>query len=101
MAQSEATHAEATHAEHAHPPYIMVWAGLFILTIIEVLIAQVTFLPKFWIIVGLVLLATWKALLVALYFMHLKFEPRRLWLLAAAPLPLATILVLAVLIEVR
>lgn len=98
---SEATHPETTHTEHAHPPYMMVWAGLFILTIIEVLIAPVTFLPKFWIIVGLILLALWKALLVALYFMHLKFEPRRLWLLAAAPLPLAAILVLAVLIEVR
>jgi hypothetical protein len=31
--------------------------------------------------------------------MHLRFEPRRLWVLALAPLPLAVILVVAVMTE--
>ncbi len=44
-------------------------------------------------------LAVWKATLVAMYYMHLKFERLRLILLASAPLPLAVILVLAVLLE--
>ena len=44
-------------------------------------------------------MAVWKALLVAMYYMHLKFEPRKLWILAAAPLPLAVILVMIVLSE--
>jgi hypothetical protein len=44
-------------------------------------------------------MALWKALLVALYYMHLRFEPRRLWLIVVAPLPLAIILVTVVLLE--
>ena len=38
-------------------------------------------------------------LVAAMYFMHLRYEPRRLWVLAASPLPLAVILVLAVITE--
>ena len=56
-------------------------------------------LPKFWLAFGLIVMAIWKALLVALYYMHLRFEPKRLWVLAASPLPLAVILVIAVLTE--
>ena len=36
---------------------------------------------------------------MAIYFMHLKFEPRRFLLVVLAPLPLAVILVVAVLQE--
>ena len=39
------------------------------------------------------------ALLVALYFMHLRFETNRLRILAIAPLPLAVIMILAVITE--
>jgi cytochrome c oxidase subunit 4 len=63
----------------------------------------VAFLPfsKTIIILLLVGLAFWKALLVALYFMHLRFEPNRLRILAIAPLPLIVILVVAVIQEYR
>jgi caa(3)-type oxidase subunit IV len=44
-------------------------------------------------------LAVWKALLVALYFMHLRFETYRVRILAIAPLPLAVIMVIAVITE--
>jgi caa(3)-type oxidase subunit IV len=44
-------------------------------------------------------MAFWKATLVALYYMHLRWEPRRLWILATSPLPLIAILILAVLME--
>jgi len=81
------------------PNYMLVWLGLFLLTIIEVGVAFVTTLPKQALILILVGLAIWKAVLVAMYYMHLKFEPRRLALLAASPLPLAVILVVAVLAE--
>lgn len=84
--------------EAQHPNYMAIWAALFALTILEVGVAFVA-LPKGQIIAALLILAVWKALLVALYYMHLKFEPRRLWLLAASPLPLAVILVVAVLSE--
>lgn len=81
-----------------HPRYFVVWGGLAALTLVEVLVA---FLPwaKATIIIVLVGLAVWKALLVALYYMHLRYEPNRLRLLAVAPLPLAVILVVAVIQE--
>ena len=50
---------------------------------------------------SLILLAATKAALVALYYMHLRFEPQRLRWLAAAPLPLAVILVFIVTREFR
>ncbi|HEX7090925.1 MAG TPA: cytochrome C oxidase subunit IV family protein [Longimicrobiales bacterium] len=81
------------------PNYVMVWAGLAALTVVEVLVAFVAALPKEVLILILVGLAAWKALLVAMYYMHLRFEPLRLALMAASPLPLAAILVLAVLAE--
>lgn len=82
-----------------HPNYIGIWAVLAILTIAEVLIALMSHIPKNLLIIALVLLAVWKAVLVAMYYMHLKFERLRLIILAAAPLPLAFIFVLAVLTE--
>src|SRR5947207_1835993 len=50
-------------------------------------------------IVCLLVLAVVKALLVALFFMHLKFERWRLRVVFMIPLPLAAILVLAVITE--
>ena len=86
-------------AHRKHPNYIMIWGYLAILTAIEVFAAFVSHIPKQWLILILIFLAIWKALLVAMYFMHLKFEPRKLIILASVPLPLAVILVLAVITE--
>ena len=85
--------------EHKQPPYMMVWLALFVLTAVEVGVAFLSGLPDvllLWILVGL---AIWKAVLVAMYYMHLKFERLRIIMLAAVPLPLAFILVLIVLVE--
>lgn len=84
---------------HEEPNYLGVWGALFLLTVLEVWVAGLSALPKRWIIILLVGMAIWKALLVALYYMHLKFEPRRLVIVALSPLPLAVILVMAVLQE--
>jgi len=84
---------------HASPNYMLIWLFLFILTVAEVLVAFVSHLPKTALILILLVLAVWKALLVALYYMHLKFEPKKLWIVAAAPLPLVLILVGTVLME--
>ncbi|MBI2403462.1 MAG: cytochrome C oxidase subunit IV family protein [Gemmatimonadetes bacterium] len=84
-----------------HPNYLLIWAYLFILTIVEVAVAFMSHLPRNVLLLALVFLAVWKAGLVALFFMHLKFESNRLRILAAAPLPLALILVLAVITEFR
>lgn len=91
------THGQDDGGRH-HPNYLAVWAGLAVLTLIEVGVAFVN-LPREVIVLSLLGLAVWKALLVALYFMHLRFEPGRLVLIAAAPLALAPILVFAVMAE--
>jgi len=49
--------------------------------------------------VGLILMAVWKAVLVAMYYMHLRYEPARLWIMAISPLPFGVILVLFVITE--
>lgn len=86
-------------ASHATPNYYLIWLVLFVLTLAEVGIAFVSAIPKTLLIVILCAMALWKALLVAMYYMHLKFEPRKLWIMAAAPLPLAVILIVIVLSE--
>ena len=88
----------ATHVEKPHANYMMVFVALAVLTAIELGIAFVG-LSKQMTIFALILLAVWKALLVALYYMHLRYEPRRLHLLVLSPLPLIFILIIAVLTE--
>jgi cytochrome c oxidase subunit 4 len=85
--------------EHTRPNYILIWVYLFVLTVIEVGAAFLSHIPKHWLILILVFFAVWKALLVALYFMHLKFERWRLRAIFIVPIPLAIILVLAVITE--
>ena|SRR5256885_1530064 len=84
--------------KHAHPNYIGIFVGLAALTALELTIA---FLPwhKTTLILLLIGLAVWKAVLVALYFMHLRFEQKKLRILAIAPLPFCVIFVTAVLQE--
>ncbi len=82
-----------------HPPYFGIWGALAVLTAAELGVAFLEQWSKLTIVVVLILLAVFKALLVALYFMHLRFEPNRLRILALAPLPLAIILVMAVITE--
>jgi cytochrome c oxidase subunit IV len=83
------------HGEHSNPPYMLIWVVLLVMTMAEVGFAFLS-LPKFWIAVGLCVMAVWKAILVALYYMHLRWEPKRLWVLVCVPLPLVVILIVAV-----
>jgi cytochrome c oxidase subunit 4 len=81
-------HAQPVHAE---PNYMAVFYWLAALTVIEVVVA---FLPLTKLAMGaiLVVLAFSKAALVALYFMHLKFERRTLLLIAVTPVLLCVFL---------
>ena len=89
----------AEETKHAHPNYIAIWVWLAVLTGVEIGVAFFQSWPK-WLIISILLgLAIWKALLVALYYMHLRFENQRVRILAAAPLPLAVILIIAVITE--
>jgi cytochrome c oxidase subunit 4 len=79
-------------AEHKHPNYLAIFWILLSVTILEV---GYSFLhvPRSLLIGGLVALAGFKALLVALYFMHLKFERKALGIIVGSTLILGAILV--------
>ena len=99
MSEAEGHAAEGGGHGHETPNYMLIWLYLFLLTMAEVGVAFLTALPKWVIVVSLLVMAVWKALLVALYYMHLKFEPTRLRLVALAPLPAVAIMILAIMLE--
>lgn len=81
---------------HAEPNYMGVFWWLFGLTIVEI---GVIYMPLAKLLIGILLvgLALSKASLVAMYFMHLKFERRTLGLIVVTPLFLCVLLVFALL----
>lgn len=74
-----------TTASHAEPNYTAIFWYLLVLTIAEV---GVTYMPLGKVVIGsvLVAMALGKAALVALFFMHLKFEKTTLGVIAVTPL---------------
>jgi caa(3)-type oxidase subunit IV len=90
--------ASSAKSTHSHPNYILIFVFLAVLTAVELSVAFLPW-PKHLIVIILVGMAFWKAGLVGLYYMHLRFEPNRLRILAIAPLPLFAVLVLAVITE--
>ena len=78
---------------HSEPNYIGVFWWLLILTIIEIAVIY-TPLTVMVIRILLVSLAISKAALVALFFMHLKFERLTLSLVALSPFVLCVFLIL-------
>ncbi len=85
---------------HAHPSYGKIFLALFVLTIAEVIYANVP-LARVYIIVGLIFLAIIKAALVALFYMHLKYEKALLAVICFAPLIFSVILTLMVGADIR
>jgi caa(3)-type oxidase subunit IV len=78
--------------EHKHPNYIRIWWILLIVTMMEVGYSFMK-VPRSILISGLVVMAVFKAVLVALYFMHLKFERKTLGIIVGSTLILGVILV--------
>jgi len=84
-----------THAEEHHittnKTYIIVWAILMVLTATTVYVSYINF-GILNIVIALVV-ASIKASIVALYFMHLKFEDSITWVFALFPLSLLGLLI--------
>lgn len=89
-------HDTQAHGGHEEPNYMGVFVALAVLTVAEI---GVVFTPLPRMVIGamLVILAFAKAILVAAYFMHLKFERRTLALIAATPILLCVMLMFALL----
>ena len=81
---------------HKHPNYMAIFWYLAILTVVEIAVIYMP-LAKFTIGVLLCALAVTKAALVAMYFMHLRFEAKTLGWIAVTPLAIATLLVFVLL----
>lgn len=82
---------------HSHPNYMAIFWWLLALTILEVIAAVAPTggaYPHSAKAALLVAMALTKACLVALYFMHLRFETRTLGAIAVTPLVLCVFLLL-------
>lgn len=83
-------HTAGDHTSHHYKPnrkqYMMVFVVLFVLTVLEVAVAQIPGISKTLLTIALVGLAVTKAAFVGLYYMHLKHETKILKLTVAIPL---------------
>jgi caa(3)-type oxidase subunit IV len=86
-------------ASHSASNYIKIFYILLVLTIVEVAIVYLG-LPKILLAALLVIFAVWKAALVAMHFMHLKFEKKTLALIALTPFVLCVFLILMLLPDI-
>ena len=84
---------------HREPNYYLVLLWLAVLTVAEIAVVLVDppLVTKMILLVGMALS---KAILVALYFMHLRFETSTLMVIAATPLIICTFLVFMLLPDV-
>jgi cytochrome c oxidase subunit 4 len=74
--------------------YVVIYSWLIGLTVLEVGVVLGGW-PKAAVVSMLVATAIAKALLIALYFMHLKFDRRVVWLLPGIPVVVGIVFVLA------
>ena len=88
-----------TTAAHSTAAYIRIFWILLVLTIVEVAIVYMG-LPRMLLAGLLVIFAVWKAALVAMHFMHLKFEKRTLTIVALVPFVLCVFLILMLLPDI-
>src|SRR3954462_14527486 len=93
MTEHNLTYDQQQHVE-SHAPYIKIFLILLVLTILEYFYAM-TGMGLVLLIAGLMALAITKAALVGMYFMHLKFEGRWVYLMLVPACILAMVLVSA------
>lgn len=95
--------AAAAHAHDHHAPnrkeYMYVFLALFLLTVLEVAVAQVPGISRALMTVALIGLAVTKAATVGLYYMHLKHETRVMRLTVAIPMATPAVYALVLISE--
>jgi cytochrome c oxidase subunit 4 len=80
------------NAQVSHP-YYRIFGILTVLTVAEILWVFVVPHSRMMLAAGLGLLAAAKAALVGLYYMHLKYEGKLLWVVALFPLTLVIVMI--------
>jgi cytochrome c oxidase subunit 4 len=98
-----AGHDAAHDGAHGHKPdireYFVIFAVLFVLTVIEVGVTKVPGIARGLMILALMLLAVSKAAIVALFYMHLKHETKVLKLTVALPVAAPAVYALVLMSE--
>ena len=82
----------------AYRTYIAVWAGLLVLTVVTWLVSYLHL--GVYNAVAALAIASVKAALVALYFMHLKGEKELVWAFALFPLGFLALIIIGTLSDV-
>ena len=88
-----------TEVKHAHPNYLAIWAWLILLLIISVAAVYLPFSQALT-VAFIFIVAAVKAGLVAVYFMHLKFEERLVRYIAIIPVVLFVIMTLTLIPDI-
>src|SRR3982750_2996363 len=96
----EPEHAHSELMPHHEVPYVLVFFALVGLTIVTVAVALHRFSPELVNVLIALAIASVKGSLVALYFMHLKFEGKLIYLIFIVPLCLCVLLVMALIPDV-
>jgi cytochrome c oxidase subunit 4 len=84
---------------HHHPNYVAIWYWLVGLALVSVLVSGLP-LPHELVLVVIFAAAFVKAVLVALYYMHLRFEQLLIYFLVLVPLTSFIILVVVLLADI-
>ena len=93
--EPEEPHGATVPMPHHHVNYYFIFFSLVILTIATVLVAFHRFENEVANLLLALLIASIKATLVAMFFMHLKFEGKLIYLIFFVPLLLCVLLIVA------
>jgi cytochrome c oxidase subunit 4 len=100
MGEPEEHHGHSEAMPHHHVPYYAIFGILVVLTVITVLVARHRFENELVNLLLAMLVASVKACCVALYFMHLKYEGKLIYLILVVPLILCVILCCALIPDI-
>ena len=100
MNEPEEPHGVTTPTPHHHVNYLYIFFALVLLTIATVLVAFHRFHNEVANLLLALLIASIKATLVAMFFMHLKFEGKLIYLIFFVPLVLCMLLICALIPDI-
>jgi cytochrome c oxidase subunit IV len=100
MGEPEEPHGTTQPLPHHHVNYLAIFATLVVLTIVTVLVSFIHVENELIKVLIALAIASAKALCVALFFMHLKFEGKLIYTIFIVPLMLCVLLTVALIPDV-
>jgi len=100
MHEPEEPHDVSRPMPHHHVPYVTIFIILVALTVVTVAVAFIHIESEIAKVLLALLIASIKGACVAMFFMHLKFEGKLIYLIAGVPLVLTVLLVAALIPDV-